>query len=341
MASESSQRRILVTGSADFVGSELVRRLEQDDRVAHVAGLDFREPRYAFRRAEVITEDLRSSGLKHILEGIRPDTILHLQQIASDQEAAAADGEMHESNVMGTINLVATVQSLPFVRKFVLMSSMHVYGADPVDPAVLTEDLRPRVPAKSKFGGDLSEMEKAVSQLGRSAPNLILTCLRFADIIGPRVNNAISRFLKIPVVPTIMGFDPRLQFCHEEDAVGILQRAAMLDLPGLYNVAGDGVIYLSRAIRLGGCLQVPVASLFVPGVFGWLRTLGLADIQPHHLLLLRYGRAIDNRRLKIKFGYTPRYSSVAAVLDLHNKSSAKHAVLRDIDQSREDRAKAA
>jgi UDP-glucose 4-epimerase len=340
MATEPDRKRILVTGVADFAASELVRQLEDDPRVEHVAGFDFREPRRAFKRAEIISADLRASGLKHLLEGVRPDTILHLQRLRSDQEGVSIE-EMHEINVMGTINLAATVQSLPLVRKFVISSALHVYGSDPLDPAVLTEEVKPRAPAKTKYTGDLVEMEAAFNQLARSGRKIVLTCLRFADILGPKVNNPISRYLRMPVVPTILGFDPRLQFLHEEDAVSALKRAALNDLPGLYNVAGDGVIYLSRALRLGGCVQVPVPPPLMAGVASLLRTVGVADIQPFHLHLLRYGRVVDTKRLKTRFGFTPRYSTVEAVLDLYGKSTLTRTAWAEAEAPQEEKVAAA
>jgi len=341
MAPETERKRILVTGVTDFAASELVRQLEMEESVEHITALDFREPRRSFQRAEIISVDLRSSSLKHLLESIKPDTIVHLQRLRSDQDVAGSSEERHEINVMGTINLAATVQSLPFVRKFVLSSALHVYGADPLDPAVLTEDIKPRLPAKTKYAGDLAEMESAFNQLARTGRKMVLTLLRFADILGPKVNNAISRYLRMPVVPTEMGFDPRLQFTHEEDAVAALKRAALFDLPGLFNVAGDGVIFLSRAIRLGGGVQVPIPPALVSTVFAGLRTLGLADMQPYHLLMLRYGRVVDTKRLKSRFGFTPRYSSVEAVLDLHGKSALARAGWEEAEDSSDEKVAAA
>src|SRR5271166_3146465 len=157
MEAENHGRRILVTGVADFAGAQLVRELEEDPAIEFVAGLDFREPRRAFERAEIITADLRSSGLKRLLEGVKPDTILHLQRLRSDQEVEGIE-QMQEINLMGTINLAATVQTISAVRKFVLMSALHVYDANAMDPAVLTEETKPR-PAKTNYAGDLAEME--------------------------------------------------------------------------------------------------------------------------------------------------------------------------------------
>src|SRR5579862_468627 len=94
MGDEQQPRRILVTGIADPVAAELVRRLEDDDRVEMIAGVDFREPRRAFKRAEVMVADLRSRALGHILAAVQPDTVLHLQRVSSGDEASAE--EAHE-----------------------------------------------------------------------------------------------------------------------------------------------------------------------------------------------------------------------------------------------------
>jgi UDP-glucose 4-epimerase len=340
MASEQDRRRILVTGVADYAGAELVRELEDQDRVEHVIGLDFREPRRAFRRAEIITADLRSTSLKRLMEAVKPDTILHLQRLRSDDEVGSPE-EAHEINVMGTINLAATVQTLPFVKRFVLMSALHVHSPDPLDPAVLTEDVKVRQPAKTKYAADLAEMETAFNHLARTGKKLTLTCLRFADIIGPKVNNSISRYLRQPVVPTMMGFDPRLQFCHEADAVEILKRAALEDLPGVFNVAGDGVIFLSRALRLGNRLGIPFAPALFPFAVTMMRGLGMADIQPYHALLLRYGRSVDTSRLKNKFGFQPRYSTVEAVLDLYDRSTLSRVPWEELEETEEEKIAAA
>src|SRR5689334_21329309 len=180
MAAEQQGRRILITGIAGRLAAELVRRLEQEPAVEFIAGVDFREPRRAFQRAEVMQADLRSRALRHIVEAVRPDTVLHLQRVAYGGDEADLE-EAHEINVMGAINLAATLQRSPGVRRFVLMSSLHVYGGDPNDPALLTEDLKPRMPLKNKMSADLAEIEGAVNLLARGERKIAVTCLRFAD----------------------------------------------------------------------------------------------------------------------------------------------------------------
>jgi UDP-glucose 4-epimerase len=327
MGDEQQQRRILVTGIADRVAAELVRELEQDDSVELIAGVDFREPRRAFKRADVMVADLRSRALSHILEAVRPDTVLHLQRASSGDDEASAE-EAHEINVMGTINLAASLQRTQSVRKFVLMSSLHVYGGDPTDPAILTEDTKPRMPPRTKLASDLAEIEGAVNLLARGNRKLAVTCLRFADLIGRQSDEPLARYLRMPVVPSLWGYDPRLQFCHEEDAIAILKRATLENCAGLYNVAADGAVYLSQALRLGARARVPIAPPLIGAVMGAAKFAGLTTLASHYLLTLRYGRVVENSRAKARFRQF-RYTTREAVLDLYGIGAERAATVME------------
>lgn len=321
MAGEQQGRRILVTGIAGRIGAELVHQLEAEDSVEFIAGVDFREPRRAFSRTEVMQADLRSRALRHILEAVKPDTVMHLQRVSYGDDEAAVE-EAHEINVMGTINLAATLQRTAGVRRFVLMSSLHLYGGDPNDPALLTEDNKPRMPLKNKFSADLAEIEGAVNLLARGERKIAVTCLRFADIVGRLSDEPMARYLRMRVVPSLWGYDPRLQFCHEDDALAVLKRAALEDIAGVYNIAADGAVYLSQALRLGGRTRIPVAPPLIGAVMGAAKFAGITSLEPHYLLMLRYGRVIDNTRMKARFGAL-NYTTREAILDLYGASVAR------------------
>lgn len=327
MAAEPRSKRILVTGIADpFVGA-VVRELEADNSVESITGVDFREPRRPFKRAEVMVADLRSRALQPILEAIRPDTVLHMQQISAERDGVSPE-ESHEINVMGTLNLAASLQRAPSMRKFVMLSSLHVYGGSPTDPALLSEDGKPRMPAKSKFAGDLIEMENIANLLVRGERKLSVACLRFADLIGRRCHTPMARYLRMPVVPSLWGYDPRLQFCHEDDAISILKRAALEDLSGLYNVAADGAVYLSQALRLGKRTQFPIAPPLMGLAMSAAKFAGLTPLDTHHWLTLRYGRVIDNTKARARFGEF-RYPTRDAVLDLYGLEPRRAPAVED------------
>jgi UDP-glucose 4-epimerase len=96
------------------------------------------------------------------------------------------------------------------------------------------------------------------------------------------------------------------------------------DVPGIYNGAGDGVLVLSEVLDLLGKRMAPVLPPFGTGLLaGQLGRVGLR-IPVEMLNQLRYGRGIDNRRLKAA-GFTPRYTTREAVI-----KQAEHIRLRPL-----------
>ncbi len=142
-----------------------------------------------------------------------------------------------------------------------------------------------------------------------------LTILRFANFIGPSVETPLASYLGLPVVPRVMGYDPRLQLCHEDDAIEVLRRCTMEHHPGINNVAGPGIVYLSQAIRMAGRPSVPVPLQLADGLAGLMRRGGRVDFSPEQLQFLRFGRVGDITRLRTQFGYEPRFSSRSGLED--------------------------
>jgi UDP-glucose 4-epimerase len=117
------------------------------------------------------------------------------------------------------------------------------------------------------------------------------------------------------VVPTVLGYDARLQLLHEEDALAVLERAVAHDLPGVVNVAADGVLLLSQAIRRAGRVPLPVPPPAVGLVGRALALARIASFSPEQLRLLDFGRVVDTTRLRTAFGFTPRWTTAQAFDD--------------------------
>jgi len=107
-------------------------------------------------------------------------------------------------------------------------------------------------------------------------------------------------------VPTVFGFDPRIQLCHEDDGIEVLDRAVREDHPGIFNVGGAGVLLLSQAIRRLGKPSLPVPSPAVTLVARAFRSAGLVDFSPEQMRYLEHGRVADVSRLQAEFGWAPR-----------------------------------
>src|SRR5437764_272863 len=170
-------------------------------------------------------------------------------------------------------------------------------------------------PPRSSTERDVIEAEAGVTEFGEKRPQRTVVILRCANVLGPDIDTSHIRMFSLPLVPMILGFDPRYQFAHEDDVVHALEHATFNDLDGVYNVAGDGVLALSEVIGLLGKRPAPVLPPWGTGlVVGPLRRLGLR-VPDEMLNQLRFGRGLDNRKLKAS-GFSYQYTSREAVLKL-------------------------
>jgi len=190
-------------------------------------------------------------------------------------------------------------------------STTAIYGSSARDPALFTEDVEPRSLPKSGYAKDAVEVEGYVRGFGRRRPDVTLTLLRFTNFTGPTIDSALARYFSLPVVPTVLGFDPRVQLCHEDDGIEVLRRATVEDHPGIFNVGGEGVLLLSQAIRRIGRPSFPVPSPAVTLVAQAFRRAGLVDFSPEQMHYLQHGRVADVSRLARRFGWAPRSTAAA------------------------------
>jgi UDP-glucose 4-epimerase len=180
---------------------------------------------------------------------------------------------------------------------------------------MFTERDQPQDLPASGYAKDAVEIEGYIRGFARRREDVDVTVLRFTNIIGPRIDTVLTRYFSLPVVPTVLGYDGRVQLLHEEDALAVLERAARAQLPGVVNVGGDGVLLLSQAIRRVGRIPVPIPEPAVATV-GWLlRRAQLVDYSPEQTRFLSFGRVLDTTRLRLEFGFTPRWTTAQAFDD--------------------------
>jgi UDP-glucose 4-epimerase len=157
----------------------------------------------------------------------------------------------------------------------------------------------------------LEAVEGYVRDFAVDNPHVNVTLLRFSNVLGPDIVTSISKALELPLVPKLLGFDPRLQFVHEEDVIRSILFVLDRHLPGIYNVAGDGLLPWTEVVRLCGKRTVPMPP-YGAGLAAWpLKQIGV-PLGDELLGLLRYGRGVDNRRLK-EAGFHYHYTSAGAV----------------------------
>ena len=321
-------RRVLVTGISGTLAGLLAQRLEEREDIAYLVGVDVREPRHDLTRTEFVRADIRNPLVARVITATEVDTIVHLGTLTAPGRAGGR-ARMKEQNVIGGMQLLAAAQKSETVERFVLKSTTAVYGSDYSDPALFREDNTPRVPPKSGYAKDATEVEGYARAYGRRRQDATLTILRFANFLGPRVESAMGAYFSLPVIPSVLGFDPRLQFCHEDDAVEVLFRSVTDDHPGIYNVAGDGALFLSQCIRIAGRVPAPVPLPLVSAVASVVRRTGRVDFSPEQLRFLQFGRVGDTARLREQFGYEPAYSTRETVEDFVRTRRIRGLLNRD------------
>ena len=304
-------RVVLVTGVSRDLGAKYARTLAADDSFA-VIGVDVTPPRHELGRASFVRADIRNPVIVKVIAGRDVDTVVHMAMVATPNGAGGRTS-MKEINVIGTMQLLAACQKADSLTKLVVQSSVSVYGASPRDPVRFTEEMSAKSQPRTGFGKDAIEVESYVRGLARRRPDLMVTTLRLANLMGAGVDSQVTRYLSLPAVPRVMGFDARLQFLHPTDAVAALLAATRQDLPGTYNVGADDVVTLSQALRMMGRPSIGVPQPFAPLVAAFIRQARLGDFSADQIAALTYGRGMDTTRFLAATGLAPSYSSRQAL----------------------------
>jgi UDP-glucose 4-epimerase len=305
---------VLVTGVSRYLGGQFARALTQDPTITRVIGVDVIPPPGDIGRAEFVRADIRNPMIGKIITQSEVDTVVHMNVIATPTHAGGRTSQK-EINVIGTMQLLAACQKASSIKRLVVKSSAAIYGSSPRDPAMFTEDMGPKSLPRAGFGKDSVEVEGYVRGFSRRRPDVEISMLRFANIIGRGIRTSLTDYFALPVVPVPFGYDARLQFVHETDAIGSLLLATTGPSTGITNIAGDGVITVAQAAGMAGRPIIPV-PMPAAGIFGNLvKRSGLADFSSDQIQFLAYGRGLDTRRMREVLGFEPSYTTRTAFED--------------------------
>jgi len=307
---------VLVTGVSRHLGARLAADLAADAEIERVIGVDTvpPDPNTAGQlgRVEFVRADIRNPLIAKVIATAQVDTVAHLSISSS---AAGGRTVQKEMNVIGTMQLLAACQKSECVRRLVVKSTTAVYGASSRGPAIFTEETEAPSAPRSGYAKDAFEVEGYVRGFSRRRPDVTLSLLRLANIVGPTADTSLTRYFALPIIPTVLGYDPRIQLLHEDDAVDVLGRAVRNEMPGTVNVAGAGVLALSQAIRRASRIAVPVPSPAVGVVARVVRQAARIQFTPDQTRFLNFGQVADTTRLRTVFGFHPRFSTAEAFDD--------------------------
>ena len=298
--------RVAVTGASGYIGGRLVQSLLSDENVEFILAMDIRPP-------EVDHSD-RVTFVRHDIGDPFPDlfathrigSVVHLAYLLNPGRRREVSRRV---NVTGTDNLIDACAAAD-VRHILYLSSTSVYGAHPDNPDFLTEDHPVRPIHGFQYSEDKLESESRLAEFSRRNPSATVTILRGCPVLGPSSDNFISNAFLKPLLPSIAGADPDMQFLHEDDLVAVLAACLQERPPGAFNVAGEGTIKWSEmAARMGS------RTVTLP-YFAWAGLTSIAwrlriqsDSRSCGLNFIRHRWTADTTKLSEELGFRPKYTS--------------------------------
>lgn len=299
------QGTVLVTGACGRLGKSVVRLLHRERRVVAVDRRPFPD-----RPKDVVHErvDMRRKKLKDLFRAEPIEAVVHLGVM---HDPRASSTEHHSWNVAGFQKLLEYVAQFQ-VPKLVVLSSANVYGPQPDNAQFLSEEAPLLGGARFSDIRDLIEVDMLAQGFFWKHPATETVILRPVHILGA-VHNAASNFLRLPTIPTLLGFDPMVQVVHESDVVRAIDRALAPSMRGIYNIAGPEPLPLSHIVKLLGRSSLPVPYSVGKAVLRRLWSLRLTTFPVPELDHIRYVCMVDDRRARGELGYAPSVSVAETV----------------------------
>lgn len=309
----SAGRSVLLTGTSGFLGSHLLKRLTADPHCKKLIAVDMERPPYKMPKKKFYKVDLThpraDEMLIEILKEHKPDIVVHTgfyQRPIEDTTYA------HEVNSIGTMHLLSACAESP-VRKLVVGSRTMVYGAQFDNPHYMNEDHYPRPQMDYEFQRDKVEVERQLLRFWKDNPETLVTVLRHCSIIGPTVDNCWTHYLSMPVCPTILGYNPLIQFISEEDVLDAFELAMNGDFPGVFNIVGKHAIPLSMILKLANKTRLPMPAAVAANFFRMLWITNLGPFPPEHVNFLKHHCLADGSRAKEVMGFEAKKTAWRAL----------------------------
>jgi UDP-glucose 4-epimerase len=302
---------VLVTGICGRLGRRLARRLH---RTRRVIGIDRRA--FEDKPKDIVHHriDIRRKKTQDVFRHERFAAVVHLGIMHDPRESQA---EHHSWNVAGFQRLLEYV-AMYDVPKLVVLSSANVYGPRPDNPQFLTEEAPLLGGAAFSEIRDLIEVDMQAQSFFWKRPQTETVILRPVHILGA-VRNAPSNYLRLPVVPTLLGFDPMVQVIHQDDVVSAILQALQPGARGIYNLAGPRPLPLSRLIAKTGRTRLAIPHSLARGIVKQLWRYRATSFPAPELDHIRYVCMVDDTKARQELAYRPAYDideTVEAIDDL-------------------------
>lgn len=300
--------RYVVTGGSGYIGTRLVDRLTERDETERVVIADVRPPRSRSEKTEFVECDVSGPRIRSLLAEEKPDCLVHLAFILNPIHDL---DKMYAVDVNGCQNVLGAASDAG-VGHVLMTSSATAYGAWPDNPVPIVEEQPVRGVPQFEYARDKAESDRICQLWALQNPKAKVTIVRPSIVLGPNVENFISRSWKnFPFMPLLDGADPPVQFVHEDDLVEAITGLLLGKKEGVYNIGGDGTMTWSECASLIGIKsrKVSFKLMFKIASALWKLHAPKTETPAGMLYFLRYPWVVSNEKLKKETGWAPKYST--------------------------------
>ena len=301
--------RVAITGISGYLGTRLLCRLDSLESIERVVGVDVREPQLSPSKLRFYRQNI-VEPLTAIFTENEIDTAIHLAFVLMPSRDWK---HVRQIDVDGTVNFLEGCQSA-HVKHIIFLSSHSAYGAHPDNPLPLTEDYPLRPLDGFQYSLYKAETDRIFQDFAASNGDICVTILRTCVVMGPNSQNAITRSLFKPVIISVMGHDPLMQFVHEDDLVELMLTVLNRKHPGIFNVAGEGTIHYRELATLSSKRLVVLPDSLLRFIMNFSWHLHLQSESPAEgLSFIKYPVVLSTEKIKRETGFQFKYSSRDAV----------------------------
>ena len=304
---ENAHRVLGITGTFGYIGKRLVERLHSDPVFGSIVCTDIIGPKGRLpEKFNCRLCDIRDrNGLLKIFEQGRVDTLIHLAFIANPTRDPGFEFDI---DVNGTRNVLDICGKLK-VGKLVVASSDCAYGFFEGTPDYLDETAPIRETPGFPYAENKVKIERMISEFADEHPDCSVVILRPCMVMGPNANNTTSKSMRNPVIIGVKGYDPIMQFVHEDDAAEAFYQAAVQDARGIFNLAADGGMRYSVLARELGRPMVSLPAWLIYPLVETLYRIKLVHFGKAQVDYIRYPLSMNVDKIKKELKFEPRYSS--------------------------------
>lgn len=302
---------LALTGASGYIGQRLIRILAEAPEIDRILALDIRPLPFQHDKIIFVRHDVT-----------RPMTDLFIEhQVRIAAHLAFIVDPTHDReyerrvNIGGTKNFLDACHAVR-VEALLVSSSATVYGARADNPPLIPETAplqgRPGFP----YVEDKLAQEELAARYAHEHPECRVLVTRASIVVGPHMNNFMSRYFTRPLAFVVRGANPPMPLVHEDDTARATAHILLQAPPGAYNINAPTPVPLRDIITRVNArvIALPPRVLYPLAAVGWkLRLRFITEAPPAILDYIRYPWVADGSKVTRVTDFRYQYDGYSAL----------------------------